>query len=318
MNIHTTEPSMQALAQLITESTEKWASDIGVTLGTDNRVKQVHDIEKKKVQHAYIAPIPHLNLVQWSSSKFHLILAHLMRHRAYADYYKSLHEQGHYIILDNGAFENGQPYGSEQLAEIVKASFQPNVIVAPDYPGQPYWATMKAFEEFQQTWSKLYPDMSIMGVPQSQKGDWQGWMRCYDYMHHHPNCEWIGLSILGIPNAFCGQTGTADISVNRTYACAALKQAYPVFPEDKELKHHALGMGSPREIVVQKAIGFIDSNDSSSAIWHGLHGVKYDTSPSALIGGKLPIPVDFERKFVIDSYLQDVIAHNIQYMESMR
>lgn len=104
----------------------------------------------------------------------------------------------------------------------------------------------------------------------------------------------IGMSILGVPNAFCTLTGTSDIAFNRIFATAYLKENNLVA---KDIWHHYLGLGDPRELVMQDLLGVADSNDSSSAIWHGILGISYDSSAGGLLKGKNTTEVNFNLEY---------------------
>jgi hypothetical protein len=39
---------------------------------------------------------------------------------------------------------------------------------------------------------------------------------------------------------------------------------------------------------------YIDTWDSSSAVWAGLNGIEYDKTPTGLIDGKFELEVDFD------------------------
>ena len=61
---------------------------------------------------------------------------------------------------------------------------------------------------------------------------------------------------------------------------------------------HFLGMvDGPNEVQFLSPFKkFIDSWDSSSAIWHGLNGYGYDDTPGGLLHGKFHMPVDFNHE----------------------
>lgn len=313
-NVSGNSKSVQAIENLVLSESAAAAQELKEKLGVGERIAGVKAmLNHTALQHAFIAPIPHLNMVLWSESRFHLVLAHLMHNPMYAEFYAELKEKGHFIIMDNGAFENGTPYTLEQLKAICAKWFKPDVIVAPDYPDAPYHLTISSFNSFQQEWGDIYPEMEIMAVPQSLKGDWEGWLTAYEYFLTHPRADWIGLSILGVPNAFQSLTRTPDISFNRLFAVQLLLQLYG---RRSTKKHHALGMGAPREIMLQRLLGLVDTNDSSSAIWHGLHGIKYDDSATALKAGKISIPVDFTGEKTLTTEIQEAVRYNIQYLEA--
>ena len=246
----------------------------------------------KEFKHAFIAPVSYLSLIP-EDSDFHLVLAHLMHIKEYATFYKNRSERGDYIIMDNGAFENGVPYNTVQIKEAIdRAEFMPNCIVAPDYPGKSgYLSWMACLDFIDELPTFAASTTTVMFVPQSQEGDWYDWIKCYQAGCELPDIvSHIGMSILGIPNAFKHLTGTSNITFNRTFASQVLKQSGKVGVK----KHHYLGCGDPRELLMMRKMGIADSNDSSTAIWHGHLDIAFDNTASGLRDGKSPIEVDFK------------------------
>ena len=264
----------------------------------------------KKIQFGYIAPMCYLDLIP-ENATFHLVLTHYLKDPTYLAFYKKKQERGDVIIADNMAFELKKSIPSAELIETIdKSGLQPTYVVAPDYPSQDWKVTWDSTLEFiEQVKGKPY---KVMAVPQSTPGDVGGWLKGYLKMLEHPEIAVIGMSILGIPNAFKWKTGTDDISFNRLYATQYLLQNKLVVPGQKH--HHYLGLGSgPRELILQRQLGLIDTNDSSSPIWHGHLGIAYDFSQSGLINGKTPIEVDFNCNTT--DIRREFIEFNIEYME---
>lgn len=255
-----------------------------------------------KLTHSFIAPIKILpfteSLIGYGKRPTcHLLLAHLLKHKKYCDFYKDRHNEGDMIILDNGAFEFKKPIPIEEYSKYIdNLGFQPDVVVAPDYPFEPSLRTLKETELFIKQFDKYFDSekTKIMAVPQSTVGDWEDWLRCYRELLNNDRVSAIGMSILGVPNAFCSVTGTKDITFNRNYMTSLIKRLGIV---DKSKWYHYLGCGSPREIIDMVMHGVADSNDSSSAVWHAVNGITFDESATGLVNGKTPIEVDFLRGF---------------------
>lgn len=269
--------------------------------------------EIRKVRHAFIAPTNYLHLVP-EESKFHLLLAHLMDNPKYTEFYRKRQLAGDFIIIDNGAFEKLIPMNVEEYYKIINDSgITPDVVVASDYPGEPWEKTVNATMKFVQMYDKYFDanKTNIMAVPQSEKGDWKGWIKAYSEFALVEDITFIGMSILGIPNAFCSMTGTDDISTNRIMASLYMKNNNII--ADKH--HHYLGCGNPRELLIQKEIGIMYSNDSSTAFWSAINGKKFDRSAGGLIDGKVKREVDFNLEF--DDMHTEAILHNIKWMEDL-
>lgn len=265
----------------------------------------------KKVKYGYISPIKYQHLIP-ENADFHLILAHLLDNDEYVNFYKEKIKRGDQVILDNSAFEFKRALSADEIFGFIdRSGIEPTYVVAPDYPFEHWEVTWKSTLDFiKQVSGKNY---KVMAVPQSEKGHWLGWVQCYKLMTEHPDIAIIGMSILGIPNAFCSITGTDDIAFNRIFATNYLLERGIA---DKNKWHHYLGLGGgPREILIQRQLGLMDSNDSSSPFWHGYLGIELDNSLWGLKNGKSPIEVDFNVPFYENK--EKVIKANVEYMENV-
>lgn len=267
----------------------------------------------KDFKHCFIAPTEYLHLIP-KEANVHLLLAHLMEDKRYCEFYKKRKEAGDYIIVDNGAFEFKRPLDADEIFRLVGgAGFQPDVIVAPDYPFEHWGKTVTETADFAKRYHQYFDaSVKLMAVPQSKPGDWRGWIECYQNLVQVPNVNWIGMSILGIPNAFQSMTGTKDISFNRVYATQYLKNEGVI---SSSVKHHYLGCGDPREIMMMKAQGVADTNDSSTAFWHAILGIGYDDTAGGLKNGKSPVEVDFNLPF--DQSHVPLILKNIEWINGL-
>jgi hypothetical protein len=245
----------------------------------------------KKIDFGYIAPFEYLDCIP-KTSKFHLILAHLLKEKKYVDFYNKKYEQGHYILLDNSCFEFKRPIEAEEILQMIEISeIKVDCVVAPDYLFQKGNKTVNSTLNFIDKLRKYNKNYDVMAVPQSEEGDVDDWLQTYQTLQHIDGVTHIGMSILGIANAFSSLTGTKDIMINRVFAAQFIMQNKLNLPS---VNHHFLGLGQPREILLQRQIGLIDSNDSSSPIWHGINGIGYDVSFGGLINGKIEAPVEFD------------------------
>jgi len=271
----------------------------------------------KKIEGCYIAPISYLNWIPDSATR-HLCLAHLLEDDRYVSFYKKKKEKGDTIIMDNSAFELGAGIDTNALIEkVVKSGLIPDYIVAPDYPKEDWKKTYESLISFIDVLKNSeLSDVKVMGVPQSKYGDVTGFLTSLFLMIENPDVKMIGMSILGIPNAFQEKTGTSDISFNRIFASNYIKNNTKLLDNLRDdLQFHYLGASSIREFIIQRAIGIIDSFDTSSAIWHGINGVKFDDTATGLINGKIDLPVDFDIKYNNNQEMEDCIMHNINFIE---
>lgn len=270
---------------------------------------------RNRLKHAVIAPSSYLHSIPEDFTHFHLVLAHLLDNEEYATYYRARSRDGAFIIVDNGAFEFKKPLEPDELfAFIKKGGFTPNVVVAPDYPNQPWQKTYKAALKFSREYTQYFNPMKtkLMVVPQSVKGDWRGWLQCYRELAHVPYTSFIGMSILGIPNAWSTLTKTDDISFNRIFCTEYLiREGVQV----KSLKHHYLGCGDPRELLMMQQQGLAYSNDSSTAYWHGINRICFDDTVRGLADGKINKDVDFDIDFQADR--MEYVEYNLEWIQKL-
>lgn len=268
----------------------------------------------------HIAPVPHLDLV--NSRPVHLCLAHLVEQDdRYVDFY--LEQKEKYkctIILDNSAFElykQGRPmYPSDKLISMgqkIKADY----LVMSDYPGEKGEKTIESAK-------KLAPEFHSAGfktffVPQSEIGDIKDLIEGFRWAQYHPELvDYIGVSILGAPNAYGVER---DNKLQRF--CSRLRLMYAMKEsmifhgfKSQGQKVHFLGMvDGPNEVMFMSPFaGFINTWDSSSAIWAGLNGVKYDETPTGLRDGKFELEVDFNFK-TTDNTRIELAVNNMNWID---
>jgi hypothetical protein len=280
------------------------------------------EIEKSKPQFCHIAPTPHLDLVD--GKLVHLVLAHLIEQDpSYVDFYLEQKEKyGCTIIMDNSAFEmykQGRPmYDSEKLitmGERINADY----IVMSDYPGEESAKTIEAAE-------RMGPEIKEEGfktfyVPQSKIGDMDDYLEGFNWGCYSDVVDYIGVSILGVPNAFGGIENDNKLQrftsrLNLFYKLA--NSPAPTTARFNGKKFHFLGMvDGPNEIMYMNPFRkFIDTWDSSAAIWAGLNGIEFDGSPTGLVDGKFEKEVDFNFK-TDDNELIEKAKRNMKEIDKL-
>jgi hypothetical protein len=120
------------------------------------------------IQFLPIPPIPHLS--EFAQGKMHLLLPPLLNMSVYWDHYYDLAQRGAYLILDNGAFEDGHSIDPTELINLA-VDVRAREVVASDVLMDRI-GTMDAAYEFLQAYkrtledrSRTYP-LNIMLVPQ--------------------------------------------------------------------------------------------------------------------------------------------------------
>ena len=274
------------------------------------------------IEFCHISPTPHLNLV--SGRKTHLVLAHLIEEdQSYVDYYfREKDEFGSTLIMDNSAFEmykqGKEMYPSDKLismAQRVNADY----VVMSDYPAEPGEKTIEAAK-------KLAPELHEAGfktffVPQSKIGDTADCIKTFRWASLNPKLvDYVGVSILTAPNAYGVEKGNKlQRFMSRIKLMYDMKESL-IFPSMKShgQKVHFLGMmDGPNEIMYAEPFGkFIDTWDSSAAIWAGLNGIKFDNTPTGLLSGKFEKEVDFDFE-TNDNDLISLAKDNMEYIDKL-
>ena len=271
---------------------------------------------------AHITPTPYLDLFA-AGRPFHLVLAHLIEEdEQYANWYANMpRDENTIVIMDNSAFEmykQGKPmYDSSklmQMANKVKADY----IVMSDYPGEPARKTVEAAME-------LAPKLKAYGfgtffVPQAEVGNIQGVLDAFEWAATAAEVDYIGVSILTAPNMFGVEKGNKLQRFMSRWKLMRLLEDRGILEQISEngKKIHFLGMvDGPNEIgLVSRWLDYIDTWDSSAAVWAGMCDIEFDDSPTGLIDGKNEIEVDFDHNSATIAQIASALK-NIRYIDDL-
>jgi hypothetical protein len=232
-------------------------------------------------------------------SKTHLVLAHECKNHDYVEFYIKRQQEGDFIILDNGAYESGRPTYDWNVI----GALEPDVIVLPDYPLQPWKKTWHA----SMTWlDENFDDASgfeVCYIPQAEKGDLHGFLESYQEAVADPRIGW-----LGIPRAL--SYAITDNPLMRVEFARMVKRDHP------NIKLHAFGMvnGDVHEIPYLAQAG-VNSIDSSAPIWRGWNANKVDDRFDRNLWDREGTAVNFSSAEPIDGWDQvahDCIRHNLE------
>ncbi len=251
------------------------------------------------IKFCHIAPT-HYTELGIHESEMDMVLAHIARDDdKYAELFA---HSSHVKLLDNGAFENGVPMSVEDMINIGH-KVRADILVLPDYPYEDWrqgWEdnVMEGIEQYKKE------GFLTMFIPQSKKGDASGYMKSLKNALLHPQIDYVGLSILGCPNAF------PEIPTHKVREkIIDLSTAYM---DPKQL--HILGMlDNPLEEIERLAYysKYINSWDTSLAIWAGLNGLTVGPKHE-----KLKLAVDFDHP--VKDFSVSLVLDNIQAMRDKR
>jgi len=278
------------------------------------------------IKFCHIAPTPYLGLFSHYNQS-HLILAHLVESdEVYRDFYTNL-DDGKEKIMDNSAFEmfkQGRPmYPANKLIAMGRAC-KADVIVMTDHPGCPFTDTINTAQL--QALVIRQAGFKTFFVPQSEIGDLHGLITSFRWAIDNPLIDLIGVSILACPHALGIDEGPLAVTsdahklqryLSRWTVFKALRDAGALVNDKAYKRFHCLGMtDGPNEIdLLEDFVPYINSWDSSAAIWAGLMGVGFDCSPTGLKRGKILHHVDFNHK-CHDHELLDLATKNIKFINN--
>jgi len=268
----------------------------------------------------HITPTPYLDLFAAGRSH-HLVLAHLIEEdEQYAKWYANMpRDENTIMIMDNSAFEmykQGKPmYESSKLMEMANR-VRADYIVMSDYPGEPARKTIEAALQ-------MGPHLKAYGfgtffVPQAEVGNIQGVLESFEWAAEAEEVDYIGVSILTAPNMFGVEKGNNLQRFLSRWKLMQLLEQRGILEKIQEngKKIHFLGMvDGPNEIaLVSRWLNYIDTWDSSAAIWAAMCGIEFDSSPTGLIKGKNEIEVDFGHNSATLAQIASAMK-NIRYID---
>lgn len=276
----------------------------------------------------HIAPTELVSIAASHSSCF-LTLAHLIeKDPAYVDAFTTAYntagerQKDIVRIMDNSAFEYYKEHGPGYIFDPSKLMDQASkvdadYIVLPDYPGEHSSKTVEVGTEF----AKLFKTnhWGTFFVPQSKPGDLEDYIQAVKWAASSNLIDYIGISILGAPVAYdVEQNNKLQRYCSRFAIMAELKKRGILdLIKKNQKKIHFLGMvDGPNEIdLLEMYWDYIDTWDSSSAVWAAIMGKRYDSSPTGLVDGKIETHVDFDYKIsnITPSILGDMM-YNINFI----
>lgn len=263
---------------------------------------------------ALISPVSMLDKYASQSDGIHLVLVGMvLSNPVYTAWYRKRSEAGDTIILDNNAYENGEPAPMEKIVEAAKM-VGATTVVAPDYPGRSWRKTWQAYQLFK---DKLPEPFKVFGCPQSDPGDITGWTDCFNAMAAEPQrLSHLGMSILACPVAFGHWTRTDDVELNRFAATSHIR--YNGLAKDllegAGIKIHYLGLGDKHVDLIQHYRDYGDSLDTKGPIKAGLAYRDYENG-NLDRGGKEKL--DLGKHYEIDQMAGQCIDYNIKVVKGL-
>jgi hypothetical protein len=192
-------------------------------------------------------------------------------------------------------------------------------IVMTDYPSEPGEKTIEAAK-------KLAPEFKEAGfgtffVPQSKIGDVKDVIKTFRWASQNPKLiDYIGVSILTAPNAYGVEKGNKlQRFMSRVKLMYDMKESmiFPIIKDGGQRVHFLGMMDGPNEIMYASPFAkYVDTWDSSAAIWAGMNGIEFDGTPTGLVNGKFEKEVEFDHVEFDQSYI-DMAKRNMEYIDKL-
>lgn len=252
---------------------------------------------------AFLSPTKYLDKVSVRGD-MHLVLAHrVLTDEKYCEFYR---REKKYKILDNGAFELGNPMRTDDIlkaAEMVDA----DEVVAPDVFNDGH-RTIESTRNFVCRIRTLDPGFKnkeyrfkVMGVPHGK--DFIDWLVCFSKMYEHNQIDVIGIGFKSVKVMEPLWPHEPTESALRVKLVKALVHTFP----NKTI--HLLGGGSnPIEALLYKEVKQVRSLDTKLAYLCGQMDIKFDTKTGAdRPKGELDLDYNVltqEQQLIVDSNVQ--------------
>lgn len=184
-----------------------------------------------------LAIIPPIAYLKDFSTNYHLVLAQLYKSsEPYRLFYRECKKKGDFIIMDNGAAENGQSIDSEDLY-LLALELRPNVLVCPDVLRDAD-KTMVTTNRFLDAHAKSLIDhrIQLMAVPQGSTR--KEWYDNFVWFDADPDVRWLGISKY-VAGAFPTRLDALELikhSVSKKCHLLGMADDVNVIKEEKKFK----------------------------------------------------------------------------------
>ena len=208
-------------------------------------------------------------------------------------------------MLDNGAFELGGSIPADKLIELCREML-PHEVYGPDYPGDPL-RTLLETTQFAKKVKKLKlctalgDQIRVVGCVQ---GDTLSeWLSCYRQMSECEDIDTLAVPICTLSDFATDEEPRLRQGMTRIRLVRSLHDLGVI---KKPL--HLTGLDHPQELREYKDIPLVRSMDSTSAVVHGMAGVRFEKDNWA---GKIKKKLDFNLDVITEGQFAD-IQHNIE------
>lgn len=228
-------------------------------------------------------PLNHLELSELGDNNFYVLAQLYKNNPKYREYVTQAKKQGRFLVCDNGAGDEGEVVGKEELFEIM-TEIRPNEIIPTDVLFN-HEETLENFNWFVEKMKRLkIKGTSIFACPQGNTID--NYQLCYKEMEKESLVSVIGWSKKTLPYVLY-----KDLKDRDQFIAEARNRFYLKVQNKIEKPVHCLGMGDPREFLLYKRNILMRSTDSCYAILSAINGI--DLSKNEQFAKRIPTPVNY-------------------------
>ena len=248
-------------------------------------------------------PLNYPELSELGDNNFYILAQLYKKYPDYREYTKKAKEQGSFLILDNGAGDEGEIIQKEELFELTQ-EILPNEVIPTDelYNSS---ITVSNLVWFINKMKKTNMEgVGIFACPQAQTvSEYKSLLFA---MSTFKEITTIGLSKKTIPYVYGIKKKDSDIDIARIIMVYEL-QKYPLIYKKN---YHCLGMSDCREFLMYKGFSNMRSTDSCYPILAAINDLDLENDPFV----RYPTPKDYFELSMTDKQIE-LAKKNISFLK---
>ena len=260
---------------------------------------------------AFIAPLRYTLQTNKLYSNYHLLLAQEfltlpqeLQQQALA-FWKSCKQSGHYLILDNGAYELGKAIDFDMFVHLA-VELQPNEIILPDVL-QDGVTTMQQAKFFYNAYASTLRNMALMAVVQVDSSKPINMDEIEKQLHFYSNE--LPITAIGIPKHFGHDQNFGRVAfTEQLHAFLCNHMGYKT-----AFAYHYLGLASLAEIAELPKYEWIRGFDSAAAFVFALQEALLEDYIECPVGKQIKRPAKFFDYATLQSGANKCYWSNIRY-----
>ena len=228
-------------------------------------------------------------------------LVHLFKESStYLDFFKESLKKGRRVILDNSAYELGQPF-EEKLYKEAIMDLRPTEYILPDYRDDS-GKNLAAIR----TWNLECVDAKKIGVVHGENFE----MFCANYLNILPYVDKVAISF---ESFFIEYADNRKISLAEARV-SIIERMLTAGIIDTTKLHHILGALSPTEYQSYVEYDWIESADTSNPVLHGLLGIQYEGDQGLVEKSSVKLESLLHEEISHENY--EIVIYNISWFRN--